>query len=248
MPRRPAAKKSRIKAIFFDVDDTLFSTSDFAAIARRNGVEAMVRLGLKANPDELLRELQEVVQEFTSNYEHHFDKLLARIPPSRYAGINPAMLVASAIVAYHETKFRQLHPYNDVIEVLSLLARSNLIRGVITAGVTIKQAEKLLRLNVYPFFTPTAIFISDQIGIGKPNPKLYSRACEIAKVKPQEAMYVGDNPAHDIDPANSIGMITVLNRRSPKVVLVHGQTTPRHEIYDFWDLLKLVREEYGVRV
>ncbi len=248
MARGIRSKRPSLRAIFFDVDDTLFSTSDFAAIARRNSIEAMVRYGLKAEPEVILKELQEVVQEFSSNHEHHFEKLLSRIDPRAYAGTNPAILVAAAVVAYHETKFRQLHPYNDVLEVLGLIARADLVRGVITAGVTVKQAEKLVRLNVYPYLTPTAIFISDQIGIGKPNPKLYLRACQSVGVDPREAVYVGDNPAHDIDPANSIGMITILNRRSPKIAIAPGQTSPTHEIYDFWDLLKVLRETYRVQV
>lgn len=246
MRRRSSKKFPVVKAIFFDIDDTLFSTSDFAAIARRNSVEAMVRIGLRMDPADLLKELQEVVQEFSSNYEHHFDKLIARIPAKTYAGINPAVLIAAGIVAYHETKFRQLHPFNDVVEVLSLLAQAPVLRGVITAGMTVKQAEKLIRLNVYPFLTPTAIFISDQLGISKPNPKLFLRACQSCQVAPEESMYVGDHPTHDIDPANKIGMITVLNRRSPKTQTFAGQTPARFEIYDFWDLLRIVREDFGI--
>ena len=33
---------SELKAIFFDIDDTLYSTSEFAATARRNAMEAMI--------------------------------------------------------------------------------------------------------------------------------------------------------------------------------------------------------------
>ena len=40
-----------------------------------------------------------------------------------------------------------------------------------------KQAEKIHRLGVYPFLSPGAVFISDTIGISKPNPKLWQRAC-----------------------------------------------------------------------
>ncbi len=33
-----------LRAIFFDIDDTLFSTSEFAAAARRNAVRVRARL------------------------------------------------------------------------------------------------------------------------------------------------------------------------------------------------------------
>ena len=166
-----------LKAIFFDIDDTLFSTSDFAARARRAAVEAMRRVGLDYPRDYLLRELSEVVAEFSSNYGHHFNKLLLRIPASAYGGVNPAIIVAAGVVAYHETKFRELEPFADVRVVLQALAQTELVRGVITAGREVKQAEKLIRLDLYRYLTPYALFISDQIGISKPNVKLYQRAC-----------------------------------------------------------------------
>ena len=70
----------KLDAVFFDIDDTLFSTSEFADRARRASVDAMIRVGLKHDPKVLVQELAEVVSEFTSNYDHHFDQLLRRIP------------------------------------------------------------------------------------------------------------------------------------------------------------------------
>ncbi len=237
-----------VKATFFDIDDTLYSTSEFAARARRNSVDAMIRAGLRVPRYVLLRELGEVVSEFSSNFEHHFDKLLLRLPAASYAGVNPSVLVAAGVVAYHETKFRQLAPYDDVLPMLKALARTGMARGIITAGLQVKQAEKLLRLGIYPYLTPRAIFISDQIGIGKPNVKLYLKACETLGLQPEECMYVGDSPVNDIDPANEIGMITVRSRRSAKYAGVEGKTAPRHEIRDFRELRKILCKSYGVAV
>ena len=240
--------KPKLAAIFFDIDDTLYSTYEFSEMARDAAIEAMIRAGLRMSKEQLRQELEEVIEEFSTNYEHHFDKLLLRIPRRHYKGLNPSILVAAAVVAYHDTKFRYLRPYEDVIEVLKLLYNTELILGVITDGVTIKQAEKLVRLRVLPYLTPNAIFISDQIGIGKPNVKLYLRACSDLNVRPSECMYIGDNPINDIDPPNKIGMITVRNMRSGRYLHVKGQTEPDYEIHNFWDLLDILREDFGLEV
>ncbi len=237
-----------LKAVFFDIDDTLYSTSEFARRARANAVRAMIRMGLKISPEWGLKELEEVVSEFSSNYPSHYDKFISRLPAETYQGINPAVLVAAGVVAYHQTKLAELNPYPDVVEVLNLLARTRLIRGVITAGLTVKQAEKIVRLKIYDCLTPSAIFISDQIGIGKPNPKLYQRACESTGIEASSAMYIGDNPTYDIDPANSIGMITVRNRRSGKFLDSEGKSRADFEIQSFWDLLAILRERFHVKV
>ena len=50
-----------LDAIFFDVDDTLFSTTRFAETARRNSIRAMINLGLDVDFEEAYRELLEVI-------------------------------------------------------------------------------------------------------------------------------------------------------------------------------------------
>lgn len=239
--------KGPLKAVFFDIDDTLYSTSEFARTARTNGIDAMLALGLQYPREQLIKELSEVVAEFSSNYEHHFDKLLVRIPSSAYKDINPAILVAAAVVAYHQTKFTQLAPYPDVIKAFERLSKTPLILGVITAGLQIKQAEKLIRLGVYQYLSPSAIFISDQVGISKPNVKLYQHACSVMKVEPRCSMYVGNNLLTDIAPANQIGMITVLNTRGLKCESLREEIKPDHEIHSFDELLWIISNQYGVK-
>lgn len=244
--RKAEAYMSDLKAIFFDVDDTLYSTSEFAKAARLNSVYAMIRAGLRCNVNECIQELKEVTEEFGPNYENHYDRLLLRLPKENYEGINPAVIVAAGVVAYHKTKNSSLKPYDDVVETMRILSRTELILGIITAGLKIKQAEKLVRLDLLKFLDPRAIFITDQIGIGKPNVKLYKNACDSLGLQPHSCMYVGDNPLSDIDPPNRLGMLTVLNRRGGKYLSVQGKTTPRHTITDMWELLKIVKEEYKI--
>ncbi|MCZ6601798.1 MAG: TIGR02253 family HAD-type hydrolase [Planctomycetota bacterium] len=232
----------RLKAIFFDIDDTLFSTSEFARRARRNSLEAMIQTGLRIDLDDLEAELTEIIAEFSSNYDQHFDKLLLRIPRKHYRGVNPAIIVAAGVVAYHQTKFMELKPYDDVPKVLERLSQvSELVLGVITHGLAVKQSEKLIRLGIYGFLDANAIFISEQIGISKPNPKLYQRALSDLNLKPAEAMYIGDRPTHDIDPPNGIGMITVRNRRGGYRDEV-GVTEPDFEIDSFDQLEEIVTQ------
>ena len=96
------------------------------------------------------------------------------------------------------------------------LRRAGLLTGIITHGWTTKQAEKIVRLGLVPHLDPGAVFISDQLGISKPNPKIYSIALRDLGLKASEAMYVGDNPTHDVTPPKSIGMIAVWARRAAR--------------------------------
>jgi putative hydrolase of the HAD superfamily len=237
----------RLRALFLDVDDTLYSTSEFAAQARRAAVDAMIRLGLRLTIDEALAELNEVIAEFGSNFSFHYDRLLRRLPPHAVPPGNNAILVAAAVGAYHDTKYRTLFPFRDVPDVLARIREKTDLRvGVITEGLEVKQAEKLVRLGVIPWIDRDAIFISDQIGISKPNRKLYARACAAVGVEPAEAMYVGDHPVNDVAPAKALGMVAVRHRwQGAKHALDEGAVRPDYEIRGFQELLPILRDDFG---
>ena len=105
--------------------------------------------------------------------------------------------------------------------------------------------EKIIRLQIARFLNPRGIFITDEVGIGKPNPKLFLRACSVLDLDPRRTMYVGDHPTNDIDPANEVGMITVWNKREGKHIDKRGVTRPDYVIYNFIDLLDLLQRDFG---
>ena len=94
-----------LRAVFFDIDVTLYSSTRFAGLARERAVEAMIARGLQATKGEVLEELAQVVAEFGSNDRNHYDRLLTRLPASAMLGLNPALLVTAGVIAYHETKW-----------------------------------------------------------------------------------------------------------------------------------------------
>ena len=237
-----------LRAVLFDVDDTLFSTTHFAALARRRAVEAMVAAGLDLPVEVVLKELDEVIAEFSSNYDHHFDQLLRRLRPRSFPNVNPAVIVASGVTAYHDTKYEMLAPFDDVVPLLQALTGVGCIAGVVTHGWTTKQAEKIVRLGLLPHLSPEAIFISDQIGISKPNPKLYTAALDKLGLSPSQAMYVGDSPTNDIAPPRSLGMKTVWARRSARNSLEGTGIEADHIVDDFVELRGILREVYGLEV
>jgi len=239
---------SMLKAVLFDLDDTLFSTTKFAKKARRAAVQAMIETGLDVPEQDVMRELDEVIAEFSSNYDHHFDKLLQRMRPSALQHLNSAMIVAAGVVAYHNTKIRELAPYDDVYPLLEALRAAGVRTGIITHGWTVKQAEKIVRLGLLPYLDPKAIFISDQIGISKPNPKLYLTVLNDLGLDASEVMYVGDNLVNDIAPPKSLGMLTTWARRGAKQTPEETGVQPLHTVDDFVEFAGLLRGVYGVDV
>lgn len=235
--------------VLFDVDDTLYSTTAFARVARRKAIDAMIEHGLQIGPEEGLQELTEVVAEFSSNYEHHFDRLLDRLGPAARGDVNRAVLIAAAVAAYHETKAQDMHVQADAKVLLDRLHDARVRMGVLSAGLHVKQAEKLIRLGVLGYFDPTAIFFSDQMGVSKPNPKIFQKAVQALGVDPTRVLYIGDRVTHDIIPARAVGLKAVLYRGAEGKYLDDVEEgVADHVVDDLRSLIPILADRYGLAV
>jgi len=186
--------------IFFDIDDTLFPSTEFSSLARKNAINAMISIGLEGDFKTLSKKLAAIIGKRGSNYPTHFDELCKELnikEPGRY--------VAAAVAAYHNTK-TSIQPFSTVpLTLLKLKQRGHRLY-VATNGSSIKQWDKLIRLRIALYFDD--VFVSEEIGQEK-SELFYRKILEKLGAKPQECMMVGDREDADITPAKKVGIKTV---------------------------------------
>jgi putative hydrolase of the HAD superfamily len=192
----------KIKAVFFDIDNTLYDSALQVEMVRRNAIKAMIEAGLDIDFEEGLKALKEIVALRGSNYQNHFDELLKKYG---YEG-NPRIL-AAGIVAYHNTKLAYLVPFPDTIPTLLTLRQRGYKIGVITEGRSVKQWEKLISLGLQHFFH--AVLISEEVQKEKPDVEIFTTAAKRIGCKPSESVMVGDRLDKDILGAKAAGMTTI---------------------------------------
>jgi putative hydrolase of the HAD superfamily len=225
-----------MKAVFFDIDNTLHDSTTQVETARSNAVDAMIEAGLPINKKKCLEILEDVVESYGSNYEKHFNVLMKRIgiPRENY------QIIAAGIVAYHNTKISMLHPFPDTIPTLLKLRNIGLKLGVITQGKPVKQWEKLIRLGLQHFFDE--VIITDEVGLKKPSADLFRYAAKKIGVKPEECVMVGDRLDTDIEGAKKVGMKTVrVLQGKYKQQKVTKKNKPDYTIKNLSSMLKIIR-------
>ena len=217
-----------IKAIFFDIDDTLYDSTKLTTMARQNSIRAMIDSGLAERDEEkLYSRLSEIIKKHGSNYPKHYDRLLDELGH----GPDPK-IIAAGVVAYEHTKDGYLRPFPGVIPTLLKLKEKYLL-GVISNGLAIKQWEKLIGLGIHHIFDVVAT--SEEIGHEKPKPEIFLFAVEKLDTSPEECMMVGDRLDTDIHGGNLSGMKTVHLKKGKYGGESPGSKgeTPDFEIDDF---------------
>jgi len=189
-----------VRAILFDIDDTLFPSSEFSSLARQNAIHAMIDAGLDASPKEAYLQLEKIVKSQGSNSRKHFDALAKHFGCKSFD-----RAIAAGIAAYHNTK-SSISPYPKISQTLLALRSKNFVVCAASEGVAIKQWDKLIRLGLDQLFHH--VFVTNSSRSGK-DAAFYQRIIRALKLKPHEILMVGDNPAKDIAPAKSAGLKTV---------------------------------------
>jgi len=223
-----------IRGVLFDIDDTLYNSTELAYRARQNAVKAMIEAGLPVkDPKKVFNVLQEVIKECGPNFGEHYRILLEKL------GLEwDPEIIAAGVAAYHDTKFSYLKPYPDTIPVLLELKTAGYKIGAISDGLSVKQWEKLIRLGIHHFFD--IVVISETLGVTKPDPKMFKAASEGLGLPLEEILMVGDSVRRDISGAKAIGMKTIWVE-SPK----KGEAKPDFTIKSLSGLPAILEELNG---
>jgi len=202
-----------LKAVFFDIDDTLFDTSGFAKLARKAALNMMIDAGLPLSSSEAYDLLREIIAQKGSNYDKHFNVLTKTV-----FGEEKPLLIALGMINYHNVKFALLRPFPETTSTLINIKAKGYRLGVISNGITIKQWEKLIRLGIYPFFDE--VVTSDEVGFEKPHGRIFEEALNRMGCQAEKSVMIGNKFSEDIMGAVNAGM---------SAILVNSKLTPEEE-------------------
>jgi HAD superfamily hydrolase (TIGR02253 family) len=223
-----------IKAVLFDLDNTLIDFLKMKRMSAEAAVTAMIDAGLPMKKDKALKVLWDLYEDYGIEY----GRILQQFLNETLGEIDWKML-ARGIIAYRRVKAGFLEPYPHVIATLIKLKERGYGLGVVSDAPRMRAWLRLAAMKVTDFFD-VVVTTDDAEGRLKPDPLPYRIAVEKLKVKPQEALFVGDNPNRDILGAKNLGMKTVLAKYGEWSRPKKGTKKPDYEITDISQLLKIL--------
>lgn len=116
------------------------------------------------------------------------------------------------------------HLFPGVLTSLEYLHKKYKLH-IITNGFQEVQRRKMASAKIDPYFK--TITTSDEVGVKKPNPKIFAYALEKAGVAKANCLMIGDNLEADIRGARDFGMQTLhfsqIGEPNPGILLHHDE-------------------------
>lgn len=213
----------RIKAVFFDVGETLIDESrgwgewaDYLGVSR---LSFYASLGAVIERGQHHRTVFEIVRPGVEYTE------LCR----RRESDGKVFTISSEDI------------YPDAVPCLGRLRDAGMLVGI--AGNQPAEAEQALRSLGVP---ADVVASSATWGVKKPDAAFFEHMIAATHgLLPSEIAYVGDRLDNDIEPAQRAGMVTIFLRRGPWALIQAGSgrfTTPPHVIADLSTLPELLTQ------
>jgi putative hydrolase of the HAD superfamily len=193
-----------LKAVLFDVDDTLFDRNTAQLVCFNRMLEQFISLFRGLDRDTLWKAWQEAdrigVTEFNAgsfdraSRSRHFLRLISLPQDS-----------SSDLTEFYLQEYPTIFaPLPGSLELIHDLAGQCLI-GVISNSYPDVQYGKIKTLGLTGLLS--CIVLSEEIGVRKPDPGIFKHAAQGLGIPPSHCLYVGDSLSSDILGAQNAGLL-----------------------------------------
>ena len=224
----------KIRAVFFDLDNTLIDFMQMKEESCRAATQAMIGAGLKMDQKEAFCSLMETYYRLGLESDFAFTQFLKENNKFDHK------ILAAAINKYQETKTSYVKPYLNVKTVLQNLKEKGTILCILTDAPKTKAYQRLLTMGIDKYFEFVVGFEDTNVKKHTGLPlelaiKLLKK--EIPEIKNSEILMVGDSIERDLTPATKLGLKTAIAK--------YGQLSKENETVDYeleniTDLTKIV--------
>lgn len=205
-----------MKAVIFDLDNTLVDFMGFKQKAVKAAAGEMARAGLEGNADEIAEGIIDAYWESgdLENPTIFQDYLMSTIGKIDYK------YVAAGMIGYRRVELTDLNPYDGALETLRKLKKRGIIIGILSDAPALKAWFRLIHLGLQNEFD--FVLTRTDTGVKKPDKRAFEAAIGGVKgllverhkgsskkpegIRPEDMLMVGDSYERDYAGAKKAGM------------------------------------------
>jgi len=221
-----------IKAIIFDLDNTLLDFVKMKQFSVKAAITAMNEAGLEVDEKKAYEDIFDLYKKRGWENQQVFDDYL-----NQTLGEVSNKILAAGIVSYRRAREATLLVYPNVNKTLIQLIKMGINLAVVSDAPSREAWMRLYYLNLHHVFDPVLTF--DDTGERKPSPKPFQMALDYLKIEPNEAIMIGDWPERDVVGAKEIGMKTIFARYGDTFGTVDsGADWDVNDVYEVVNIIK----------
>ncbi|MBO3832979.1 MAG: HAD family hydrolase [Candidatus Brockarchaeota archaeon] len=205
----------KVKAVLFDLGETLVRIWTPEIVFKR----ILDSLGVDRPVEEIREALARTDEQFNSP---GYRSLYGKTPYQEYWGMWSSTVLKNLGIPGYERLAGEIvarwfehadcEAYPDAEETLVKLRRMGLKTGLVSTGYE-KDVYAILEKSGLQKELFDVIVGADTIGMVKPHPEAFNHALEKLRVKPEEALFIGDKTDDDYMGAEGAGITPILIRR-----------------------------------
>jgi len=185
------------KAVIFDMYETLITLYNSELY---KGKQIAADMGI---PESKFREIWDKSDDDRTLGTRSFEDVITEILNAN--GIFSEELFNSIVSKrYSNTADAFCHKDPDIIPMLKALRKKGIKVGLIT-NCYFEERDAIKNCDMYEFFD--ALCMSCEIGIKKPDLRVYEMCAEKLGVNTKECLYVGDGGSNELQAARAVGMM-----------------------------------------
>ena len=226
-----------IKAVIFDIDNTLLDFMTMKSNAISAAVDGMKKNGLNLEKEAAIEKILNIYN--SKGYEHQ--KVLNEFIINELGKIDYKML-ASGIVEYKIAKEASLSLYPGVKDTLVNLSNFGLKLGILSDAPSREAWIRLYILKIHKMFDEVVTF--DDTGFHKPAKEPFKKIKKLLNVDFSDCLMVGDWPERDIKGANQLGMKTAYAKYGAIEIIENSGAD--YELDTIHELIEIVKSENSI--
>ena len=235
----------RAKGILFDLDDTIIC---FDSLAKGLWGEISAEFAPKLNgmdSEALFSAISKARKWFWRDAQRHYRgrhnlrETRREIVRRSFSDLGISNFAQADEIAdvFSERRTDRLELFPGAEETLKQLCQDGIRLALITNGHGADQREKISKFDLERFFE--SILIEGEVGIAKPDPKIFRMALDELRLMPEDTWMVGDNLEWDIAGAQNVGIFAVWNDCRGEGLPADGPVQPNRIVSGIHELLDL---------
>ena len=222
-----------IKAVIFDLDNTLLDFMKMKSSSIKSAIDGMIEAGLDLDREKASDEIYDIYDKKGYEYQDVLSEFIIK-----KVGKLDYKILAGGIVEYKKAKEKSLNLYPEVYETLISISKLGLKLGIVSDAPSREAWIRLYTVKIHDLFDEVVTY--NDTGVYKPGKEPFELMINRLNVHFENCIMIGDWPDRDIKGAKQLGMKTAFAKYGSTQNISHSGAD--YDLEHITDIVNIIKD------